>query len=255
MLKTKPAASYPRGACPHGRRFAMSMQLELLGCALAPWPRRQSPLLEVNCGNGAFLRFLWQCGFDVQGAEADSGLRARAQNQQIPGLEVVAASDDDLPFENDSFDWVIIHLKSGRQEGIASCANEGARLARRGIMLTFWNRTSVPAFCWALAHRKPWAINSASWWRVWRQMQQLGIGRLSTMSTLVAPAWMWRRQWRLGGVLAGLPLGAWCAIRLDMGSATPVTPLPLRLRAAMPGPEPVMDYAPGSTSTSSNKAE
>lgn len=252
-LKGKQSASYPRGACPDARRFAMRMQLALLQRALAPWPRRQSPMLEVNCGNGAFLQFLWQSGFDVQGSEADPGLRLAAQKRQVPGLEVHAAHDIDMPFENDSFDWVIIHLKTACPKDIAICANEGARLARRGIMLTFWNNTSLPALSWRLLHTRPWAANAVSWWTVWRQMNKLGLGRLATLSTLPAPVCLWRSGRLAGGIIQGAPLGAWCVIRLDMGPASPVTPLPLRLGVRLPRPEPLMEFAPKRTATSDKK--
>ncbi|MBD5553304.1 MAG: methyltransferase domain-containing protein [Desulfovibrio sp.] len=241
----KRSASYPAGATPQARRFAMSMQLALLEAALAPWPRRQTPLLEVNCGNGAFLQFLWQCGFDVHGSEADAGLRLRAQKRAVPGAEIHAALDDDLPFENDAFDWVIVHLKTGEADGIASCAGEAARLARRGLMITFWNSGSIPALCWRLTHAKPWAPNTASWWLVWRLLNGLGLGRVTSHSTLAAPVCAWRRQWNM--TVPGLPLGGWCAIRLDMGPAAPVTPLRLNLRLRQP--EPLIEFAPKRTAT------
>lgn len=239
----KRSASYPRGACPKARRFAMAMQLELLEAALAPWPRRQAPMLEVNCGNGAFLHFLWQSGFDVHGSEADADLRLRAQKRAVPGVEIYAADDQDLPFDNDAFDWVIVHLKTEDAGGIATCANEAARLARRGIMITFWNSASLPAICWRLSHVRTWSPNSAPWWLVWRELNRLGLGPVATMSTLAAPVCAWRRQWNPGGSLSGLPLGAWCAVRLDIKSGRPVTPLPLRLNLRLAQPQPLMEFA------------
>lgn len=233
----------------------MKMQLAMLERALAPWPRRQAPLLEVNCGNGAFLEFFWNAGFDVQATETDPALRLKAEKRPVPGLEVFSAPDGDLPFDNDSFDWVVIHVKNPAREAIANCAREGARLARRGLMLTFWNSASLPAIWWRLAHTKPWAVNAAPWWRVWRQLSRLSMGRLATISTLAAPVCAWRRQWRFGGCLRGFPLGAWCAIRLDMGPAQTVTPLPLRLEVSMPQAGPLMEYAPKRSSTSSQKMD
>lgn len=241
-MRTGKSASYPRGVSPTARRYAMSMQLALLGRALAPWPRRQAPLLEVNCGNGAFLPFLWQCGFDAQGVESDPALRAKARKRAVPGLEIHAGQDDDLPFENDSYDWVIIHLKAGGSENIKNCAGEGARLARRGIMLTFWNSASLPALCWQLARKKPWAANSASWHLVWRQMRKIHPGRLALFSTLAAPACAWRGA--PARVFLNFPIGSWCAIRLDMGETAVGTSLPLRLGASLRTAEPVMEYAP-----------
>ena len=244
MLETrkKRSASYPRGVCPTARRFAMARQMALLEGALASWPRRQAPLLEVNCGNGAFLEFLWHCGFDVRATEADASLRQCAQRRHVPDLEIRAAADDDLPFEDDEFDWVIVHLKTGEAGRIATCANEAARLARRGLMLTFWNSQSIPGICWRLAHASAWAENPASWWVVWRQMHRLNLGAVSTHSTLASPVCFWRRQWRPGSGSARTMLGAWCAVRLDIGPVAPLTPLPLRLSSSLGRAEPVMEY-------------
>lgn len=235
-------ASYPRGICPTGRRFAMKCQLALLEKALAPWPRRQAPLLEVNCGNGAFLQFLWQCGFDVQGTEIDAALREKAQAARVPGLEIFAAADDDLPFDNDSFDWVILHLKN--PGSLAAGINEGVRLARRGFMLTFWNSSSLPALLWRLCNKKNWDASATPWRTAWSQMQSPGLGQLAALSTLALPACMWHAPWPGGVAIGGFPLGAWCVIRLDMGASRPGTPQPLRLDATLPPPAgAVMEYA------------
>lgn len=244
MLKAekKRSASYPRGVCPAGRRFAMLRQVALLETALAAWPRRQAPLLEVNCGNGAFLEFLWQSGFDVRGTEADAELRKFALRRAVPDLEIYAASDEDLPFENEEFDWVIVHLKTGEEAHIAACANEAVRLARRGLMITFWNSHSLPGLCWRMLHSSKWAENSASWWVVWRQIDKLNLGSASTFSTLAAPVCAWRKQLRLGSRITRSIFGSWCAIRLDLCPQTPVTPLPLRLNAGLRQPEPALEY-------------
>ena len=241
ISRSKKIASYPRGAGPAGRRFAMGMQLEALGTILAPWPRRHSPLLEVNCGNGAFLHFLWQCGFDVQASEADPELRLKACKQPVPELEIHAAQDTDLPFENDAFDWVIIHLKSEDASTIRECAGEAARLAKRGFLITFWNSASLPACIWKMSHKKTWSENAIPWWRLWRLLHSMKLGHISCVSTLMAPMELWQRQWRLGGSSV-LPFGAWCAIRLDLGPATPGTPMPLRLGAVLSRPEPALEH-------------
>lgn len=237
-------ASYPRGVGSTGRRFAMKQQLRLLEKALASWPRRQAPLLEVNCGNGAFLPFLWQCGFDVQGTEIDPALRQNAQKAKVPGLEIYAATDNDLPFDNDSFDWVILHLKNSAASSIRSCAIEGIRIAKRGFMLTFWNSSSLPAFFWRCANKKDWAVSAAPWRLVWEQLHACGTGRITSLSALSLPGCAWHDPWPGGGIhIGGAPLGAWCVLRLDMGESHMVTPMPLRLGAPLqPSAEIVMEY-------------
>lgn len=240
-------ASYPRGVDLKGRRFAMSHQLALLEKAVAPWPRRQAPLLEVNCGNGAFLPFLWRSGFDVQGAEIDPSLRRHAQRAKVPGLEIFAASDTDLPFDNDSFDWVILHSKSADKNRLQQALEEGTRLARRGFMFTFWNSTSLPAITWRLLNKKSWMASSIAWNSAFQQMKNLGLGRLSTLSALMLPGCAWHAPWPGGACnIWGAPLGAWCIIRLDLGATMPATPLPLRIGSSLApsqSPQVAMEYA------------
>lgn len=214
------------------------MQFALLQAALAAWPRRHAPLLEVNCGSGIYLQFLWECGFDVQAVEADASLRQHAQRRAVPGLEVFAGSDEDLPFENDSFDWVIIHLQG--RESLAASIREGARLARRGMMVTFWNSMSLPALLWNWSRRKEWMRNALAWQQVWSVMRSMRMGRVDTLSTLVAPMCAWKREWTVISRTA-LPLGAWCILRLDLEPAAPLTGLPLRLEKALGAREPALE--------------
>lgn len=243
MLRSRTTPRYPRGLGPSARRFAIASQLALLQKALAPWPRRQAPLLEVNCGNGSFFPFLWQCGFDVHGVEAEFAVRQTAQRRPVPGLLVYAAQDTDLPFDNDSFDWVILHLKNPVQ--LRASAEEAIRLAKRGVMFTFWNSASLPALCFGLTHKQPWAPNAIGASAVVRILRKLEAGRLALLSTLACPVCLWKGG--STGVTPGisaLPVGAWCIARLDLGNATPVTPLPLRLGASLrQNPEPAIEYA------------
>lgn len=237
------SVSFPRGVCPDARHFAMSRQIALLEKALASWPRRHAPLLEVNCGNGAFLEFLWGCGFDVRGVESDAELRLCAQKRAVPDLEIYSASDDDLPFDNDEFDWVIVHLKTGEREHVAACAVEAARLARRGIMITFWNTQSLPGLCWRLFHSGAWVESSVPWSSVWHQLNRLNLGVISTFSTLASPVCLWRRAW-LPGSKDGMRtfFGSWCAVRVDIKSLPTSTPLPLRLNIRLEPAEAAMEY-------------
>lgn len=231
---------YPRGVGPSARRFAVACQLALLQKALAPWPRRQAPLLEVNCGNGIFIPFLWQCGFDVHGVEAEFALRQTALRRPVPGLVVHAAQDTGLPFDNDSFDWVILHLK--KPQNLAASAEESIRLARRGFMLTFWNTSSLASLCWSLKSRQPWAANGANCSVVGQTLRRLG--RLTFLSTLASPVCCWRGSaTAVTPVINALPVGSWCIARMDFGNVLPVTPLPLRIGAGLrQGPEPALEY-------------
>lgn len=227
------------------RRYVLARQLNLLQRAIAPWPRRAAPLLCINCGDGRFLNLFWQSGFDVQATEADPELRGRALRRKIPGLEVWAASGDSVPFEDDSFDWVVADLKNAEISGIRELARESVRLARRGAIFTFWNSSSLCAMCCGRPEGM-WPGPALSWWRVWRVLRGLGAGRLSSMGTLCGPVFTWREHCGLSFLntaISAAPLCAWCVARLDMAPLSTVTPLALRLGKTKGSPQPVMEYS------------
>lgn len=228
------------------------MQLKLLQQALAPWPRRSAPLLEVNCGQGDFLPFLWQWGFDVVATEFDSKLRKAAFASMSPAPEICSAKEDDLPFEDDFFDWVIVHLSGGNEDPKASI-REALRVGRRGLMLTFWNKHSLPALLGGGGHKSQMPDAVFSWRQIWSCARSLRAGRLSGMTTLCAPVFTW--GWhcffsRANSWHSTLPIGAWAIIRIDLATTGTATPLGMRLEKAMTRPEPAMEYV---NKTAANK--
>lgn len=226
-------------------RFILSLQLKLMQQALAPWPRRATRLLEINCGDGAYLPFLWHSGFEIIATEANAALRAEAQSQKLD-TDIRAAGDEDLPFEDDFFDWAILHILPRADTRLEDSMRECLRVARRGLLFSFWNSSSLPALCWRLWHRQTWPPKAISLPRVWSCVRKLRLGHMSVMSTLGAPFFSWRekRFMRMfNSALYFLPLGAWCLIRLDLGKPRLVTPLCLRLENVMAQAMPAMEYA------------
>ena len=76
-------------------------------------------------------------------------------------------------------------------------------------------------------------------------LKDLGDGKACGMSTLAGPRSLWNCSCLLGGAIhkLPLPLGAWCVIRLDLGPARPVTPMPLKIKGQrLRRPEPVLEY-------------
>ena len=84
-------------------QFSLQMQKLLLQHSIAAWPRRGRTLLEINCGRGDFLPLLWECGFDMTATESNPDLRAEA-GRMADRAEVLAATDDHLPFDDGEFD-------------------------------------------------------------------------------------------------------------------------------------------------------
>lgn len=228
-----------------GARFIHALQLGLLQKALAPWPRRSANLLEINCGDGSYFPFLWRSGFDVTATEADPVLRERARARRLE-IEVAAAGDGDLPFDNDYFDWVIHHVQPGPDSRLEASFREGLRVARKGLLFSFWNSASIPCLCWRLSHRQGWPPRAMALPKVWRMIRSLRTGSMSVMTTLCAPYCSWRNGaffTALNSSLAFLPVGGWAVIRLDLGKPRLVTPLRLRLENAFAQASPAMEFA------------
>lgn len=222
-------------------------QLNLLQHAVADWPRREAPLLVINCGDGRFLHMLWKSGFDVIATEPDKDLRTQAMARQIPGLEVRAAPADDVPFEDDSFDWVVAALRVKESRSIKSAAEEAVRVARRGVLVVFWNRYSLAALCsgkrGAGADYFKYAV---SWRSVWNALESLHSGNLTGMATLCGPVSTWQANCCLSFLntfVSLAPFGAWCGIRLNLSPLQTGTPLALRLSGQETGPAAVMEYS------------
>ncbi|MDE5831786.1 MAG: class I SAM-dependent methyltransferase [Desulfovibrio sp.] len=220
-------------------------QAALLREALASWPRRGAPILEANCGDGAFLPLLWRLGFDVVATEPDAEYRRAAAAQPAPGLEIYAASDDSLPFDNDYFDWVIVHLRKTAPDSDKNAIEEGLRVARRGLMVSFWNTASF-ASCFGLCRQKSSARDGWAWFRVWRRLLSLRAGSLSSFSAVYVPPMAWRDKTALSltNRLAFLKIfGGWCLIRLDLDAPETATPLALKIERELPGGSPAFGYS------------
>lgn len=234
----------PSGTKPGKAQFIFNMQLRLLQKALAAWPRRDAPLLVVNCGKGEFLPFIWQSGFDAVATEKNAALRAQAA-RALRGVEIYAAGDDDLPFEDDSFDWVILHCRQREGQAIRAGLEQALRVARRGLMLAFWNCSSLPAIWPRLRRqRRDWLNNAPSWHEVRDLLEIAQAGRLTALTTLWLPEFCWREGASLvNSWFSWLPIGAWCIMRLELSPLYPVTPLPLRMGGNMEKSAPAFEYA------------
>lgn len=218
----------------------------LLQNALADWPRRSAPMLVVNCGSGDFLPFLWQAGFDIMATEEDKKLRELAAAKSVPGLDIRAAADTDLPFEDETFDWTIVHALSGNNERLEKSSREARRVSRRGFMFVFWNITSLPLLYWRLFHRTNWPMPSASWRRVWQVARKQSCGKVRTFAILPCPPGSRLpgkiKRW-LNRQMSFLPLGAWCIVRVDFYPARPFTGLPLRVDSGFAKAEAGIEWA------------
>lgn len=226
--------------------FVRSMQKQLLQKALAPWPRREAPLLEINCGDGAFLRLYWQSGFDIVATEKDPGLLEAAKKRQLSFVDLRIADEEALPFEDDNFDWVILNVRQTAPERLDAALREALRVGKRGIMITFWNALSIAGIWARLRGRKSaFPVQTVAWPRLFSLIRPYFHGKTALYSTLCLPDFTWRAGFPgsgINGFLGGSIFGAWCLLRFEPGSGNLVTPLPLRLKEQFQQSDAVLKY-------------
>ncbi len=207
--------------------LAQRLQVSLLQATLAPWLHKGAAVLDINCGDGRFLPVLLQHGCNVDACEADPALRETAHAAGNGRVDVIAASGDLLPWADNYFDYAIAHLVAADADRLPALVAEMARVAERGIAVTFWNSASLGA----LGGFAGLAPTSLPWWRVRSALKGLGDGVYCARSTLCLPAGTWK-----AGALASanslcacLPVGAWMVARLDLKPRRTGTPLTLRI--------------------------
>ncbi|MBQ9406746.1 MAG: class I SAM-dependent methyltransferase [Desulfovibrio sp.] len=234
---------------------ALRAQRVLLRHNLSSRRRAGCALLEINCGRGQFLPLLVQCGFDVTATEANAHDRAAA-TALCRHADILAASDDCLPFEDDAFDHALLHLADASARAVELAIAEAFRVVKASLLVTFWNTLSPT---WLLArlrgHKADWPQTPCNWLTVWRKLRRLRSGRITCAGVPCVPESPGRKT--SGLVLRPWgPLAAWSLLLLDMTPPRAVTPLPLRLeRPCLQAPEPALEYGdcgPSSRTQSAN---
>ena len=206
-----------------------------LQACIASWRRRNTRLLEINCGRGLCLQMLWECGFDVTGTSAAPDERKAAAGNAPHGTEILAASDDDIPVDADAYAWVILHLGAHDVEQMRLAAREAARIASRGLVISFWNRCSLlrPLRSCGLT-RFALPCRGLHVWQVLHAVRDLpGKKHLSGCLPLPFVSGLFGLLGGAGRICTAL-LGAWTMLRIDLEPAASGTPLGVRTGHAGP---------------------
>lgn len=207
--------------------LAQRLQVPLLQETLAPWLHKGAAVLDINCGDGRFLPALLQRGCNVEACEADPALREQAHAVGDGRVDVVAARGDHLPWADNYFDYAIAHMTAEDVDKLPALVAEMARVAERGIAVTFWNSASLGS----LGGFAGLASASLPWWRVRSALKAVG-GAYGARSTLCLPASTWEPQnplARANTLCPCLPVGAWMVAWLDLKPRRTGTPLALRI--------------------------
>lgn len=223
-------------ATPTGA-FALHAEQHLLRELFSQWPRRGHTLLDVGCGPGVFLEFLWGCGFDVSGLDASPDMIELARQQLGHRADFHIGQADYLPFEDNAFDYVSLITVLEFVPDLRAALKEAFRVASRGIVIGFLNRYSL----YYLAR----GLNLPGTEGTLRHARWLTTGKLASVarslcptctctfrSILHGPAWTWRNgpMGALNTYALPLGTGAFVGLRIDLGPTLPLTGMPLRIR-------------------------
>lgn len=208
--------------------LAQRLQVSLLQATLASWLHKGVAVLDINCGDGRFLPLFLQTGCNVDACEADPSLRERASMAGSGRVDVIAASGDHLPWGDNYFDYAVAHMTAEDLDRLPALVAEMARVAERGLAVTFWNTASLAG----MDNFGGLARGALPWWRVRAALKGHGSGAYSARSTLCLPTSTWKERGPLAPVnslCTCLPVGAWMVACLDLAPRQTGTSLPLRI--------------------------
>ncbi len=150
IFEAQEAAAYEQWLeTPAGQRYlraSLSLLDHILDC------RPGWRVLDVGCGLGLHLGHLRERGLLCQGLEAGPVLARLAGQRLGAKVEVEVGDAHDLPYEDNSFDAVIMLNTLELLERRAQALAEAARVAASRVCLITCNSFSVTRLAWRLPH-------------------------------------------------------------------------------------------------------
>lgn len=199
----------------------------LLRSLLSDWPRRGSRLLHAGCGASRITGLFWEAGFDVTGLTASPALLEKARAFPGPHADVQLGAADSLPYDDNSFEFVVLAFLPGMADGPLA---EAFRVATQGILAGFLNSWSMYGVLNSHSSACPPLHSPCNVWRSLRATAPRPQAALTFRSVLPLPS----RTWKDTSFLRALnttpapdPVGAYAAFRADLGARPAMTPLTL----------------------------
>lgn len=216
-------------------QFALEKQKRLLLQLTSTWRRRGQCLLEVECHTGFFLEGFWESGFEVSGVDRSPDMLDRARIRLGKRADLQVGHPEALSFEDKAFDYVLAVSAMDVRDDAGRVLREAARVCKKELLLGFLNKRSCGALSRLLRNGfRPGASASAFGpWRTAAETKRLirdSLGRLPAEwgSVLLGPSATWRRKplaERINEMVLPLPVGCFCAVRLDLTWERTGTPL------------------------------
>jgi len=225
------AARYDQWASSPCGSFALRQEEKLLQGIIAPWPRRKQKLLDIGCGTGVFLEFFWSCGFDLTGIDLSPDMLASAREKMGQRVDLHLGDAEHLPFEDREFDYASLMTVLEFVDDPEQVLREAARVARKGVLITFLNRSSL--YGWSVRLGKKQSSLSRAHWYTWTEMRELiqrtiNPGAMSARSILIGMSCTWNRApvvRQLNSISVFPWMGAVTAVRIDLTAPRARTPI------------------------------
>ncbi len=216
----------PRGA------YVQKAQGALVRHMVASWKRRDHLLLEIGIGAGHNLSNLWECGFDVTGIEDNQELFEKAKKVLGNKAHLLYRELTHLPFDDQSFDYVVLSSALLTKKPIEPLLDEAFRLATKGILLFWKNSFSLHGICnkaQKLPSGQELALQQYSPLKILNLVKKRS-PQIKFRSILFAPSCTWRHIpyfFAFNSLKSPLPLGAFVCLRIDKGQTIPLSKTPL----------------------------
>jgi SAM-dependent methyltransferase len=224
-------------------RLALRAQQRLLRKMLAPWANtggggHEPSLLELFCGSGLFLAQYCLEGFTASGQEHDLTLAQAARDRLGRKAEIIQHNPEQLPFNDQSFDYVICVNGLEFARDAQAVLREALRLAIQGMLIVFPNSWSLRGLETlgkkyprsADPHQIPYGTHKKFIpLTVWNLLHKLEVrASLTWRSTLLGPGCTWNDNPFCKGLnTLALPIavGSSVMLRLDFAPSLAGTPL------------------------------
>jgi SAM-dependent methyltransferase len=124
-------------------RAAFQLQKDLVLGMVSPQPRER--LLDVGCGSGLYLQSFRQEGMYVTGLDPSVTVLDRTRKHLGPGVDLFQGEADDLPFEDNEFDIVLLIMVLDHTDNPETVLAEAFRVARSRVFVGTLNGLSLTA--------------------------------------------------------------------------------------------------------------
>ncbi len=99
-------------------------------------------VLDVGCGRGSHLLLLKKLGLDISGVDASPHMVQRARERLGHRCELRTAMADDLPFEDNAFDFTVMINTLEFLDNPVEALREAGRVSRRTVFVGVMNSVS-----------------------------------------------------------------------------------------------------------------